>query len=56
MMKNNVTAHPQGGKRRAIGVVGALGLAGSALAVTGSADASVQEPACNWPPEGGSNT
>jgi hypothetical protein len=54
MMKNNATEYFRGWRRRAIGAVGALLLAASAVAVTASA-ASAQM-ACHWPPEGGSNT
>ena len=52
MMKNNVTEHFQGWKRRVMRAVGALMLAGSALALTAAAASA--EMSCNYPP--GSNT
>jgi hypothetical protein len=54
MMKNNATEYLRGWRCRASGVVGALMIAASALAVIASAASA--EMACNAPPEGGSNT
>ncbi len=54
LMKHTATKHPRGWRRRAMGALGALVIAGSALAVTASTASATQ--ACNWPREGGSNT
>jgi hypothetical protein len=53
MMKNNATEHPRRWRRRAIGALGALVIAGSALALTAAA-AAAADPHCNYPY--GSNT
>ena len=54
LMKHNATKHPRGWRRRAMGVVGALVIAGSALAVTASTASATQ--ACAQPREGRANT
>ena len=54
MMKNNATEPSRGWRRRALGAVGALMIAASAVAVTASAVSATM--ACNFPPQGGSNT
>jgi hypothetical protein len=55
-MKHNTTKHPRGWRRRMMGALGALVIAGSALAMTASTAAAEDEhgPACNYPT--GSNT
>jgi hypothetical protein len=53
-MKHNATKRPRGWRRRAMGALGALVIAGSALAVTASTAAATQ--ACAQPREGRANT
>ena len=54
MRKNNTTEYLHVWRRRAMGALGALVIAASVVAVTTSA--ALAQMACNWPPEGGSNT
>ena len=54
MMKDTVTESLRVWKRRALGVVGALMLVGSAVALTEAATLPMPGPACNYP--SGSNT
>jgi len=51
MMKNNATKHPRRWRHRAIGVLGALMIAGSALALTAAAVAAMElsDPHCDYP-------